>query len=164
VARSRDLDEWENWIDRQIREAQERGAFDNLPGQGKPLDLAPNPHAQDYELLFKMLKDAGYAPEWIELDKAIRRRLEKARLALARGWQWYNTHSTELAGRSARRAHAQRDRLCNSWHRTVAAFEKEVQIVNEEIAELNLKVPSPRFQRTKVDAADEIARLTKEER
>lgn len=27
----------ENWIDRQIREARERGAFDNLPGEGKPL-------------------------------------------------------------------------------------------------------------------------------
>ncbi len=27
----------ESWIDRQIREAQERGAFDNLPGAGKPL-------------------------------------------------------------------------------------------------------------------------------
>ncbi len=26
-----------SWIDQQIREAQERGAFDNLPGAGKPL-------------------------------------------------------------------------------------------------------------------------------
>src|SRR5512133_3934313 len=28
---------YENWIDRQIREAIERGEFDNLPGQGKPI-------------------------------------------------------------------------------------------------------------------------------
>lgn len=28
---------FENWIDRQIREARERGAFDDLPGAGKPL-------------------------------------------------------------------------------------------------------------------------------
>lgn len=28
---------FENWIDRQIREATERGEFDNLPGSGKPL-------------------------------------------------------------------------------------------------------------------------------
>ncbi|HZN73195.1 MAG TPA: DUF1992 domain-containing protein [Micromonosporaceae bacterium] len=27
----------ETWIDRQIREAEERGEFDNLPGAGKPL-------------------------------------------------------------------------------------------------------------------------------
>ena len=28
---------WESWIDAQIRAAQEQGAFDNLPGAGKPL-------------------------------------------------------------------------------------------------------------------------------
>lgn len=28
---------WETWIDRQVREAQERGHFDGLPGAGKPL-------------------------------------------------------------------------------------------------------------------------------
>ena len=28
---------FESWIDRQIREAQERGEFDNLPGAGKPI-------------------------------------------------------------------------------------------------------------------------------
>jgi DnaJ family protein C protein 28 len=64
--------DWESWIDQQIREAQERGEFDDLPGKGRPLDLTPNPYAQDQELAFKILKDAGYAPEWIEMDKAIR--------------------------------------------------------------------------------------------
>lgn len=28
---------YESWIDRQIREAQERGDFDNLPGAGQPI-------------------------------------------------------------------------------------------------------------------------------
>ena len=28
---------WESWIEQQIREAQEAGAFDQLPGAGKPL-------------------------------------------------------------------------------------------------------------------------------
>ena len=28
---------WESWVDRQIREAEERGAFKDLPGAGKPL-------------------------------------------------------------------------------------------------------------------------------
>ena len=28
---------WETWIDTQIRVAREQGAFDNLPGTGKPL-------------------------------------------------------------------------------------------------------------------------------
>ncbi len=29
----------EGWVDKQIREAQERGEFDNLPGFGKPLHV-----------------------------------------------------------------------------------------------------------------------------
>jgi DnaJ-like protein len=36
---------WETWIDAQIRVAREQGAFDNLPGAGKPL---PN-LGQDYD-------------------------------------------------------------------------------------------------------------------
>ena len=28
---------WETWIDAQIRVAREQGAFDNLPGAGKPI-------------------------------------------------------------------------------------------------------------------------------
>jgi hypothetical protein len=36
---------FETWVDKQIREATERGEFDNLPGAGKPL-----PHRPDDEL------------------------------------------------------------------------------------------------------------------
>src|SRR6516165_6994955 len=39
---------WESWIDAQIRVAREEGAFDNLPGAGKPL---PN-------------LDQEYDPDW----------------------------------------------------------------------------------------------------
>ena len=39
---------WETWIDAQIRVAREQGAFDNLPGAGKPL---PN-LGQEYDPLW----------------------------------------------------------------------------------------------------------------
>ena len=31
------MERYESWVDRQIREAQERGEFDNLPGAGRPI-------------------------------------------------------------------------------------------------------------------------------
>ena len=34
----------ETWVDRQIREASERGAFDDLPGAGKPLAFLDEPY------------------------------------------------------------------------------------------------------------------------
>jgi len=40
---------WESWIDSQIRVAQEQGAFDNLPGAGKPLpDRSPDETVYDW--------------------------------------------------------------------------------------------------------------------
>ena len=39
---------WESWIDQQIREAREAGAFDNLPGASKPI---PN-LGEDYDPLW----------------------------------------------------------------------------------------------------------------
>jgi Domain of unknown function (DUF1992) len=35
---------FESFVEQQIREAQERGAFDNLPGAGKPLPDLDEPH------------------------------------------------------------------------------------------------------------------------
>jgi DnaJ family protein C protein 28 len=151
--------DWESWIDQQIREAQERGAFEDLPGKGAPLDLTSNPYARDQELAFKILRDAGYAPEWIELDKAIRGRLERARTTIRRQWEGHQARMSELEERSDRWAVGERDRSLSSWGRAALVFEEEVAAINKEIADLNLKVPGPRFQRVKVDAAQELANL-----
>jgi hypothetical protein len=82
----RTIGTYENWLEQSIREAQRRGEFDNLKGQGKPQDLAEDHHAGDRESGFRILKNNGLAPAWIEADKAIR--VEQAALA-------------ELAGRPA---------------------------------------------------------------
>lgn len=148
--------DWESWLDQAIREAREQGKFDNLPGKGKPVDLTPNPFAGDQELAFKILKDAGYAPDWIELDKAIRSRLEQARAKLGAAREQHRGRLEELAGRTDDRAADERRRAEVIWKRAVAAFEEEAEAINRQIAELNLKVPSPRFQRRKVDVGREI--------
>ena len=151
---------WESWIDQQIRNAQEQGAFDDLPGQGQPLDLIPNPYASDQEMAFKILKDAGYAPEWIELDKAIRGKLDRSRNDLARHWAWRNVRLDELRGNTSRRAMAERERVLASWRSAVDAFVQAVADINQDVTELNLKVPSMHLQRPLVDAASEIEQLT----
>jgi len=59
--------------DEKIREAMERGDFDNLPGKGKPLQLDDDSHLpQDIRLTFKILKNAGCLPPELELRKEIR--------------------------------------------------------------------------------------------
>jgi hypothetical protein len=66
---------WRSWIDMQIDEAREDGAFDHLPGEGKPLDLSD---ADDPLWWVKrMLRREGLSvtPPALKL----RRELEKAR-------------------------------------------------------------------------------------
>ena len=80
------LRKWETAVDRAIREAQERGAFDRLPGHGKPLDLTENPYAGDWAVAFRVLDNAGVAPLWMELNREIvaRRADLAARIEAAR--------------------------------------------------------------------------------
>jgi hypothetical protein len=68
----RPLKKWETAVDEAIRLGQERGEFDNLPGQGKPLNLPDNPYAGGLDVAYGVLKNANIAPYWIEIDKEIR--------------------------------------------------------------------------------------------
>ena len=58
--------------DQKIREAMERGEFDDLPGKGKPLVLEDDSHLpQDIRLSHKILKNAGCLPPELEVRKEI---------------------------------------------------------------------------------------------
>ena len=154
--------DWESWIEQQIREAQARGEFDDLPGKGKPLDLTPNPYAGDQELAFKVLKDAGCAPEWIELGKVIQGKLERAQAALKRSDQQHRARLAELESRADQWAEVERRRSEERWQRAVALFAAKIEAINQVIAEYNLKVPNMQFQRFKIDATREMKRLEAE--
>ncbi|HLN62351.1 MAG TPA: DUF1992 domain-containing protein [Symbiobacteriaceae bacterium] len=62
----------DHWMDEIIREAQQRGDFDDLPGKGRPLSLHDSdPYGGLEADVYKVLKNAGFAPEWVELRKQI---------------------------------------------------------------------------------------------
>ena len=115
---------WQSWVDRQIRDAHERGEFENLPGMGQPINLTPNPFAKGQEIAFKVLQDAGFAPDWIELDKAIRDKLEKARAALSCSWTWREARLAVLADQAEKWALAEQQRVQVGWQQAVASFEE----------------------------------------
>jgi DnaJ-like protein len=66
------LPRWESAVERQIREAQERGEFNALPGLGKP--LPEEPWQGDWALAFHVLRQAGETLPWIALGKEIEQR------------------------------------------------------------------------------------------
>ncbi len=62
------------WLDveGQIRDAIERGEFDNLPGAGKPQDhSAYFSLPEDLRMAYSALQNAGYVPEEAQLLKEI---------------------------------------------------------------------------------------------
>lgn len=60
-------------IEFMIRDAIQKGEFENLPGEGKPLELkTPNPfESKEQSLISRMMKSAGVLPVEIVLLKEI---------------------------------------------------------------------------------------------
>ena len=55
-----------------IKEAQERGDFDNLPGKGKPIDLSAYfDTPEDVRMAYSVLKNAGMNSHEVDLLKEI---------------------------------------------------------------------------------------------
>ncbi|OSN03942.1 DUF1992 domain-containing protein [Lonsdalea iberica] len=51
------------WAERHISEAQKKGVFDDLPGQGKPLQLEDNSCVpEELRAVYHVLANAGYLP------------------------------------------------------------------------------------------------------
>lgn len=67
---------YESWIDEQIRQAEERGAFDDLPGTGKPLPKRNEDAAQAW--LREYLRREGIsADELLPTPLKLRKELER---------------------------------------------------------------------------------------
>jgi hypothetical protein len=65
---------FERIVEERIKSAQKGGAFNDLPGTGKPLDLEDDEHVpQDLRLAYKILKNADCLPPEIEAQKEIQR-------------------------------------------------------------------------------------------
>lgn len=73
---------FESWVDRQIREAEERGAFDDLPGAGKPIPGLDRPHDDMWWIKQKVESEGLSMP--LPPTLALRKEAEEA-LAQARG-------------------------------------------------------------------------------
>ena len=124
-------DSWDNWIESQIRVAMEQGAFDKLPGRGKPL---PD-HGQEFDPMWwvKQLAEReqlSVLPPALELrrkveaelaviatiadEAAVRRRLTVLNTEIAK------FNATVLDGPPTNLARLDIDQVVEKWRRARA--------------------------------------------
>ena len=72
---------FETWVERQIREATERGKFDDLPGAGKPIPDLDEPHDELWWVKGKLRREQV---SWLPPTMALRKEAEDALEAAAR--------------------------------------------------------------------------------
>jgi DnaJ homolog subfamily C member 28 len=133
---------YQDYIDEQIRQAQEHGDFDNLQGAGKPLKLDSNPFAGERAMGYSLLKSNGFAPPEIELAKEIRRELERAEAKLAK---------LQHQGRALRIRHvapfsSEKQAFNLAVKKVAAEYEYTLRELNRKILTLNLTSPAPMHQ------------------
>jgi Domain of unknown function (DUF1992) len=128
---------WESLVERQIREAMDSGAFDDLPYQGERLPIEDDSAAGDWAMAHRMLRSAGMAPPWIESDKEARKQLAALEALIERA----PTISPVSHGKARK----------DLAHIVAAA--------NQAIARVNSEAPTDRQHRRPLDPAAEAERL-----
>jgi DnaJ family protein C protein 28 len=155
--RRRTLRERECGVEQQIREAMERGEFDNLPGKGKPLDLGEEENTpENLRMAFKLLKDAGVAPEWIEHDKEIRARLAELRQMFDRHVRWEHARRTRIEPRTPDAIITEHARGPRSREQVIRDFRQRAAELNRAIDDFNLQAPSARVHHARIRIEAEI--------
>lgn len=128
----------ESLTEKRLREAIENGEFDNLPGKGQPIDLQENPFEDpDLRVVHRLLRDAGFAPAWIEERKDIDAGLALAQTKLSRAWALFGEN-----GKTPSEA---------EWARSVKEFRELVAELNQRVRIYNLKAPAAVFHRKHID-------------
>ncbi len=152
--------DWEGVVDKQIRDAIERGEFDHLAGHGKPIDLGENPFVpREWRLAYKVMQDAGVSPEWIEQDKEIRRELRALASWIARSARSLRGQAEQAKALAPDQLIAEHKRLTEERDRICTELRARAIELNRQIDLFNLKAPVARLQHRRVGVGDGVSQF-----
>ncbi len=156
----RSLADWESAVEKQIREAMERGEFDHLPGAGKPLDLEENPFTPaEWRLAFKLLKDNAVAPEWIEQGQLIHQEFAALATWLEQQARWQRERLAKAKSLAPDQMIAEREHLVKAREQTCQVYRQRAQALNKAIDTYNLQVPDVQLQVPRLRIDDELQKF-----
>lgn len=136
------------YVEELLRQAIAAGKFEQLPGKGQPLKLEEHPFVDpDWRLAYHLLKSSGFTLPWLELRQEIEAQIVTARQMLQQAWEWRQ---------DALHSGLQPGSVEQEWGRACARFSAQVEKINRQIFDYNLKAPLERFQLRRLDLATEI--------
>lgn len=149
--------DWRDIVERRMQEADKGGQFDDLPGTGRPLDLRENPFAKpEWRLAHRMLKDAGFALDWIELHKTIRLELAQCQKLLEDQLLWADKVLASTDDREEIDA-----QLDDIYRWTVASYTERAKKLNQKMELFNLMVPLMHLQKHQVPIVEDLRKFRK---
>ena len=133
---------YRDYVEELIQEAQERGEFSNLPGEGKPLQFEDETYAGDKAMGYHLLKSTGFAPAEIELANEIRKEQARIETKLKRVvLQGKALHSRRVP------PFASEKRAFNTLvEKAVSEYDSTLRELNRKILTLNLTAPAAMHQ------------------
>jgi len=151
--RPQSLEEWRDLADRRIEAAIEQGAFDDLPGKGKPLNLGGNPfEPAGMEMANKLLKDNGMAPAWIAQRNEVLAEIEAFRTELKQTWNWHRWQMQLTRPQ-------ERQDLERSWRSYFPDWQSKIEALNKRITTANLSLPIWRMEILTLRLDDEMRHI-----
>ena len=150
---ARSEEEWANLVDQQIAEAMRKGAFENLPGKGKPLTLGRNSMVpEDQQMAFNLLRNNDLAPSWIGDRKEIQARTERIYKQIESNYRW----QCEQWAKGSDEAESLR--LQKAWDRQLERWESEIKELNRRILTHNLQQPIAHLEIVQVHLDEALSR------
>jgi hypothetical protein len=153
------MPDWMSLIDKQIQKAIEEGQLSNLPGEGKPLAFEDDANTpEELRLAFKMLKDHGFAPDWMMMSKDLDARREKLLESIKKGVRAYQGALAD-SERDLKEGQQRRLRAQSTWEAVEKTLRETTQALNKEIITYNLKVPQGITHKPQMNLEQEIKQL-----
>lgn len=145
--------EWQDLMDDLIEDGRRRGLFDDLPGQGRPLDLQENIYEGSNTLANQLMKNNDIRPPWLVLRLEVTGKIDKLRNAIDQTWNRYRTAFAQ------NRAESHRPALTLGWDEVCQRWQAEIDKLNREIETYNLKRPPGQPEIFKLRLQDELERV-----
>ena len=133
------MNRWEEGVEHQLRTVLGDGNVSDLPGAGKPLDLADEqltpPHLR---AAHKIMRDNDVMPDWMVSGRQLERLEDELRREIdARTAR----HRREMTAAALDNRTQSRDGIELAWTRFLEDYRKRVERYNREALLHNLKAP-----------------------